>query len=139
MLVDYTEKERDLLARIMRAEALGEGDMGMMMVGEVVINRVIASCYIFNNTRTITDAIYAKNQFSGIKSSLFQGRPTKLEKRFADNVLRGEKYHPADCALWFCCQKNNSCDDTWYSQKLAGTYKNHCFYSPNKEDCQEIF
>ena len=40
-IVQYTSKERELLARIIRAEALGEGNLGMLMVGNVVINRVI--------------------------------------------------------------------------------------------------
>ena len=34
-LVQYTSKELDLLARLMRAEAVGEGDYGMLMVGNV--------------------------------------------------------------------------------------------------------
>lgn len=139
-MLNCTNKEKDLLARIMRAEALGEGNLGMIMVGDVVVNRVIANCYNFNNIRTITDAIYEKNQFSGIHSSLFYGRPTKLEKRLAEQVLRGEKYFPGECSLWFkACKKNNNCDKTWYSKPLAGIYKNHCFYKPNKEECQEIF
>ena len=39
MLINYTENDIDLLARIMRAEALSEGDLGMLMVGNVVVNR----------------------------------------------------------------------------------------------------
>ena len=44
MLINYTTKELDLLARIMRAEALAEGNLGMLMVGNVVVNRAIANC-----------------------------------------------------------------------------------------------
>ena len=33
MIINYTSKDRDLLARLMRAEALGEGNLGMLMVG----------------------------------------------------------------------------------------------------------
>ena len=44
-LVAYTSKELDLLARLMRAEAVGEGDYGMLMVGNVGVNRVLANCY----------------------------------------------------------------------------------------------
>lgn len=58
MIVQYTNKELDLLARLMRAEALGEGDLGMLMVGNVVVNRTIADCLTFKNNRTITDTIY---------------------------------------------------------------------------------
>ena len=38
MIIQYTAKEKELLARIMRAEALAEGDLGMLMVGNVVVN-----------------------------------------------------------------------------------------------------
>ena len=60
MLINYTTKELDLLARIMRAEALAEGNLGMLMVGNVVVNRAIANCLTFKDIRTITDAIYQK-------------------------------------------------------------------------------
>ena len=42
-LVTYTSKELDQMARLMRAEAIGEGELGMLMVGNVIINRNIAN------------------------------------------------------------------------------------------------
>lgn len=59
-IVSYTSKERDLLARLMRAEAVGEGDLGMLMVGNVGVNRTIANCLTFKNIRTIEQMIYQK-------------------------------------------------------------------------------
>ena len=38
MRVRYNTKEVDLLARIMRAEALGEGIFGMKLVGIDIVN-----------------------------------------------------------------------------------------------------
>lgn len=58
MIVKYTEKEKELLARLMRAEAVGEGNLGMLMVGNVGINRVIANCLTFKDIRTISEMIY---------------------------------------------------------------------------------
>ena len=69
MIVEYNTKEKELLARIMRAEALNEGDLGMLMVGNVVINRALANCYTFKNVNTIYDVIYQPNQFVGTNSS----------------------------------------------------------------------
>ena len=43
-IIQHTTKDRDMLARLMRAEAVGEGDLGMLMVGNVVVNRGIANC-----------------------------------------------------------------------------------------------
>ena len=140
MLINYTSKELDLLARIMRAEALAEGDLGMLMVGNVVVNRSIANCLTFKNIRSITDAIYQKNQFSGTESSLFQASPTSLEKNLAQRALKGEYYYPATHALWFYAPaKNTSCKNVWYEQDLAGRYKNHCFYRPDSGTCQELY
>lgn len=140
MLINYTTKELDLLARIMRAEALAEGDLGMLMVGNVVVNRSIADCLTFKNVRSITDAIYQKNQFSGTESSLFQASPTTYEKNLAERALKGEYYYPATHALWFYAPpKNTSCKSIWYDQDLAGRYKNHCFYRPDSGTCQELY
>ena len=80
MLTNYTTKELELLARIMRAEALAEGNLGMLMVGNVVVNRTIANCLTFKDIRSITDAVYQKNQFAGINGYLFQASKTTLEK-----------------------------------------------------------
>lgn len=140
MLINYTQKELELLARIMRAEALAEGNLGMLMVGNVVVNRSIANCLTFKNIRSITDAVYQKNQFAGINGSLFQASPTTLEKQLAERVLKGEYYYPATHALWFYAPaKNTSCTQTWYNQQLAGSYKNHCFYRPDPGTCQELY
>ena len=139
MLINYSKKELDLCARIMRAEALAEGDLGMLMVGNVVVNRAIANCLDFKDTRTITDVIYQKNQFSGTKSSLFQSSSTTREKDLARRVLKGEYYHPATNALYFYAPKTNEkCKKTWFNQNYAGRYKNHCFYEPNKGICKEL-
>ncbi len=139
MFIQYSTKEKDLLARIMRAEALAEGNLGMLMVGNVVVNRVIANCLTFKDIRTVTEAIYQKSQFVGTSSSLFQSAATTLEKRLAERVLDGEYYHPATNALWFYAPATGtSCKSTWYNQKLSGRYKNHCFYNPEPSICKEI-
>jgi len=139
MLISYNTKEKDLLARIMRAEALNEGDLGMLMVGNVVVNRVVADCYTFTNINSLTDAIYQKNQFSGIDSSLFYGSATTTELRLAERILKGEYYYPATHSLWFYAPGSSSCRNEWYSQPLAGKYKNHCFYRPQSGQCNELY
>ena len=138
-IIKYTDNERNLLARIMRAEALGEGNLGMLMVGNIVVNRVLADCYTFKNIKTINDAIYQKNQFSGTTTSLFYGNPTTLEKNLADRIIKGEYYYPATNSLWFYAPgSGNSCKSIWYDQKLAGRYKSHCFYNPDPGICKQI-
>ncbi len=141
MLVNYTSKELDLMARLMRAEALGEGNLGMLMVGNVIVNRAIANCLTFKNIRTIYDVIYqSPGGFSGTKSSLFNTSSTSLEKELAKRCLEGEYYYPATDALWFYAPgTNKTCNSTFYGQKLEGRYKSHCFYKPDRGTCPELY
>lgn len=141
MLVNYTSTELDLMARLMRAEALGEGNLGMLMVGNVIVNRSIANCYTFKDIRTIYDVVYQNpGGFSGVNSSLFYGKSTTQEKELAERCLRGEYYYPATHALWFYAPPSNqSCKSSFYSQPYSGKYKNHCFYKPDSGACHEIY
>ena len=136
MLVKYTSKELDLMARLMRAEALGDGNLGMLMVGNVIVNRCVTRCDIFKNVSSIYEIIYqSPGGFSGVNSSLFQGRSTSLEQRLAKQCIHGECFHPATKALWFYAPKTDTCSKEFYSQPLSGKYKNHCFYNPKENDC----
>ena len=138
-LVQYTSKELDLLARLMRAEAVGEGDYGMLMVGNVGVNRVLANCYTFRNINTITKMVFQNpGGFAGINSPQFTSGSTIKERELAERTLRGEYYYPATHSLWFYAPGSNSCTSTWYDQPLAGKYKNHCFYRPKSGECQEL-
>lgn len=140
MIVKYNDKELELLARLMRAEAVGEGQLGMLMVGNVGINRVLADCLTFKNIKTINDMVFqSPGGFSGTSSSLFYGSPTVLERNLARRVIRGEYYHPATNALWFYAPSSGeSCKSSWWDQDYAGKYKNHCFYKPDSGVCKEI-
>lgn len=137
MIIKYTKKDLELLARLMRSEAIGEGNLGMLMVGNVGINRIIANCLDFVNIRSVSDMIYqSPGGFSGKDSPLFFSNPTTRQKQLAERTLRGEYFYPATNALWFYSPKNNSpCTSTWFNQKLAGKYKSHCFYEPASGVC----
>ena len=140
MIIKYNTKELDLLARLMRAEALGEGNLGMLMVGNVGVNRVLADCLDFKNIKSINDMVYqSPGGFSGPNSQLFYSSANSQEKNLAERVLRGEYYHPATNALWFYAPgTGNSCKTTWFNQANSGKYKNHCFYEPISGACKEL-
>jgi len=140
MLLKYTTKELDLLARLMRAEAVGEGDLGMLMVGNVAVNRAIADCLTFRNINTISDVVYqSPGGFAGVNSNLFFSSSTTKEKSLAERVLRGEYYYPATNALWFYApSRGSNCVSLWYDQRLSGRYKSHCFYQPYASVCRQI-
>ena len=140
MLVKYNTKELELLARLMRAEAIGEGNLGMLMVGNVGVNRIISDCLDFKNIETISDMIYqSPGGFSGKDSPLFFSNPTTAQQRLADRVIKGEYYYPATSALWFYAPSTGeSCKQTWWEQDLAGRYKSHCFYKPDIGVCSQL-
>lgn len=140
-LVTYTSKEVDQMARLMRAEALGEGELGMLMVGNVIMNRVIADCLTFKNTNTINSVVFQNpGGFAGINSNLFYASATTQEKELALRNINGETYYPATHALWFYAPlANTECVKLWYDQELSGRYKNHCFYKPYKQICKKLY
>ena len=140
-IINYTNKEKELVARLMRAEAVGDGNLAMLMVGNVIVNRALANCLTFKNIRSLTDVVYqSPGGFSGVNSSLFNtGTPTTKELQLAQRILNGEYYHPATNALWFYAPKSGAaCTATWYDQRNSGKYKGHCFYIPNPGVCREL-
>ncbi len=135
--VEYTELDLDYLARLMRAESIGEGEYGMLLVGNVVVNRLLCNTPDFENVTTIQEVIFQMpGGFAGINSNLFKASSTKEERELAKRVLNGEKFWPASRALWFYAPKKNEvCLATWFNQPNVGKYKNHCFYAPLEEQC----
>lgn len=129
MRIKYQTSDLDLLGRIMRAEAVGEGVFGMKLVGNVIVNRVAITCSEFKNKKTIYQVVYQKNQFEGIKISLFNARATKKEKELAYSCIKFWRAYPAYKALYFQNPgKNKACKKKFWGI-LEGRFKNHCFYN----------
>mgnify|MGYP002711976366 CR=1 FL=1 len=57
-VVKYNNEEIALLARLMRAEAEGDGKMGMLLVGNVGINVLIARYLGQRNSQNVHDALH---------------------------------------------------------------------------------
>ena len=131
--IAYNQREVDLLARLIRAEAVGEGDQGMLLVGNVVVNRVAAQCDVFRDVTSISEAIYQKNAFAGVESPLFQGAANAKEKELALKTIQYYRRSPATYALWFKNPGTNViCPEKFYGY-LSGRFKSHCFYDPGEE------
>lgn len=131
--VAYNSSEVELLARLIKSEALGEGEEGMLLVGNVVINRVAALCDVFRNVVTITEAVYQKNAFAGVNTPLFNGPVNTKEKELALRTIQGYRNPPATYALWFKNPGTNVvCPEQFYGY-LSGRFKNHCFYDPGSD------
>ena len=132
--ISYSDKEVELLARLIKSEALGEGEEGMLLVGNVVVNRVVANCDVFKDVRTLTEVIYQKNQFAGVGTPLYEAPVNQNEINLALRCINGYRNDPATNALWF---KNPGtdveCPEIFYG-RLSGRYKQHCFYNPGLKD-----
>ncbi|EFM08713.1 cell wall hydrolase SleB [Paenibacillus curdlanolyticus YK9] len=128
-----------MLARLMRAEAEGEGDLGMMMVGNVGVNRVRGNCLDFKNIRSIPQMVYQKpGGFEATTKSYFYQGARDSEIALARRMINGERQHPASNALWFFRPAGN-CPSTWYDQRNTGRFKKHCFFAPTSADCPSVY
>ncbi len=102
----------------------------MLLVGNVVINRVVANCDVFRETRTISDVIYQTNAFAGVNTPLFVGSATAKEKELAERNIKGYRAEPANRALWYRNPGTGvACSPQWYGH-FSGRFKQHCFYTP---------
>jgi N-acetylmuramoyl-L-alanine amidase len=136
-VVKYTSKELDLLARLMRAEAEGDGKKGMLLVGNVGINRVRARCLDFKNINTIENMVFqSPGGFEATQKSYFYQAARSVDKALAKRVINGERFVPATTALWFYNPFGEACRSQWFNQWNSGVYKSHCFYQPlESENC----
>jgi N-acetylmuramoyl-L-alanine amidase len=138
MVVKAREQDIDLLARLLRAEAEGEGQQGMLMVGNVGVNRIRGNCSDFKGIRTIPQMIYQPHAFEAVQKGYFYQRAREVEKRLARRAARGERIWPSKFALWYF-RPPGECPPTWYNQPLVGRFKLHCFYEPTAEECENIY
>lgn len=141
--VKYTSSDVDLIARMMRAEAEGEGKLGMLMVGNVIVNRAKADCLDFKDLRNIRDVIFqiqgGNYSFEAVqKGNVFYNRARGVEKKLAEQTLKFWREHPSKYALWYF-NPYGTCPPTWYDQPLTGKYKEHCYYEPIADTCEGAY
>lgn len=138
-VIKANSEDVKLLARLMRAEAEGEGELGMLMVGNVGVNRILGNCLDFRNIRTVNDMVYqSPGGFEATQKGYFYQRARDVDIRLAERVIAGERPWPATNALWFF-RPTGDCPPTWYNQQNTGRYKAHCFFTPSYEDCPAVY
>lgn len=135
-VVAYNNQELKLLARLMRAEAESEGALGMLMVGNVGVNRVLANCLDFKNITTVYKMVFQRpGGFEATLNSYFYQAARESDIKLAKRSLKGERFDPATRALWFY-NSPDDCSAQWWGQWNSGRYKSHCFYAPvESEKC----
>lgn len=141
--VQYTSSDVNLVARMMRAEAEGEGRLGMLMVGNVIVNRLKANCLDFRGLRTIRQVIFqvqgGNYSFEAVqKGNVFYNPARSVERRLARLTLDYWREHPSKYALWYF-NPYAPCPPTWYNQPFTGQYKQHCYYEPQANTCEGAY
>ena len=138
-VIAYNDADLKLLARLIRAEAEGDGDLGMLMVGNVGVNRVRADCLDFKDIRSIRQMVYQRpGGFEATQKGYFYQAPRQNEINLAKRTIRGERFHPASNSLWFF-MPSGSCPPQWFNQWNTGRYKSHCFYAPAQSNCPTVY
>ncbi len=137
-VVKARDQDVTLLARLLRAEAEGEGERGMMLVGNVGINRIRANCSDFMGLRTIPQMVYQQHAFEAVQHGYFYQKARENEKRLARRAINGERTWPGKFSLWYF-RPVGDCPAEWYNQPLVGRYKLHCFYQPTGATCENIY
>ncbi|WP_310828824.1 cell wall hydrolase [Paenibacillus pedocola] len=128
-----------VLARLMRAEAEEDGESGMLMVGNVGVNRILGNCLDFKNIRNVNDMVYqSPGGFEAPQKGYFYQRARDRDIRLAQRAIGGERTWPASNALWFF-RPVGACPAEWYNQKNTGRYKAHCFFTPTAGDCPAVY
>ncbi|PEY34031.1 cell wall hydrolase [Bacillus cereus] len=138
-VINYTEEHVKLLARLMRAEAEGEGQQGMLMVGNVGVNRVRGNCLDFKNIRNLQQMVFqSPGGFEATQKGYFYQRAREQDIALARRTIQGQRFWPANFALWFF-RPEGPCPPTWYNQQNSGRFKRHCFFQPSGEDCPAVY
>ena len=101
-VIAYNEEDVKLLARLMRAEAEGEGQQGMLMVGNVGVNRVRGNCLDFKSIRNLRQMVYQNpGGFEATQKGYFYQRAREQDIALARRTIQGQRFWPANFALWF--------------------------------------
>ena len=104
-VIELSDADRDLLARVIWAEARGESLEGQQAVAEVVFNRMISAQF----SDTLRDVVYGDKQFRSVPH-LKDAEPWQAQYQAIDRALYGKSILPA-AVLYFSRTPTN--DSIW--------------------------
>lgn len=135
---------RELLARIIKCEAGGEGDNGMKAVACVVMNRVNVPNgeYLRMCQGDLRKVIFQPGQFDCVRSeiggvenlqTIWANPPEQIHYDIADWALSGNKLWGIENSLWYFNPYSPTCPTIFPSNgtgSIINRIGNHCFYIP---------
>ncbi|MDF2546039.1 MAG: Cell Wall Hydrolase [Anaerosolibacter sp.] len=138
--------DRELLARMIKCEAGGEGDNGMKAVATVIMNRVRVPYGEYHRIGQgdIRKIMYQKGQFDCMRSvlagkpnpqTIWANPPEQIHYDIADWALAGNRLFTAGNSLWYFNPFKPTCITT-FPRNGSGTFQvrvvQHCFYNPTE-------
>lgn len=120
-IVNITAKEKELLIRLVSAEARGEGLEGQIAVAAVIINRVQSSRF----PDTVWDVMHQPGQFTPIERNALPDTVGDTCAEAVNRALRGED--PTGGALFFYNPHATQAADYWASKPVIKKIGNHNF------------
>jgi len=137
---------RELLARIIRCEAGGEGENGMKAVATCIMNRVRVSYgeYRRIGQGDVRKVIYQKGQFDCMRSvlggrpnpqTIWANPPEQIHYDIADWALAGNRLFTVGASLWYFNPFVPNCPYT-FPRNGSGRFQVkvnlHCYYNPTE-------
>jgi N-acetylmuramoyl-L-alanine amidase len=138
--------DRELLARIIKCEAGGEGENGMKAVASVVMNRVHVAYgeYARVCQGDLRKVIYQRGQFDCVRSvlggkpnpqTIWANPPEEIHFQIADWALSGNRLYTTGSALWYFNPFSPTCP-YYFPYNRTGRFQvrigEHCFYNPTE-------
>lgn len=137
---------RELLARLIKCEAGGEGDDGMRAVASVIVNRAKVEDGEFariSNGGDIRSIIEQPNQFTCLKTSIsgtynpqnvYNITPDDIHYEIADWALAGNTASYIGNSLFYFNPFSSNCPKFFPSNNgvIYNRVGDHCFYSPTQ-------
>ncbi|MBU3177433.1 cell wall hydrolase [Clostridium estertheticum] len=135
---------RELLARIIKCEAGGEGENGMKAVASVIMNRVNVADgeYLRIGQGDLRKVIFQTGQFDCVSSvlggmanpqTIWASPPEQIHYDIADWALAGNRLYSTGESLWYFNPYLPGCPYE-FPFNGSGTFQvsvlQHCFYNP---------
>ena len=137
---------RELLARVIKCEAGGEGENGMKAVATAIMNRVRVPYgeYHTIGQGDIRKILYQKGQFDCMRSvlggvanpqTIWANPPEKIHYSVADWALAGHRLYPIGYSLWYFNPFTPVCPYL-FPTNGNGSFQikvtQHCYYNPTE-------
>lgn len=94
-IINFSQSEIDLLAKVVYAESKGQPFEGQVAVAATVINRIYSPKF----PNTLTQVVYAPNQFSVVRNGAINRTPNATAYQAVEAAMRGQD--PSNGALYF--------------------------------------